>query len=558
MDIKGRLLWVVLKTTRVMRRDVCTVTQDIEFLPQLSEQTLAESSGAASGVRISPVYLVSDRESLSTFLSKPDASLWLLYDTRPIELAAMLENDASIKPPRALFLSHGMASVLVLLPQASPQPDIRRILKRRKTLSALECWTLDKGRITNHIVSAGPGDSAETPDLFTVSVPLDSSPESLSRHLLDNALLKRQLLHLSARYCPFYRKGLRDVFRRSENNVKGIGTPPSQELPWEDIQSQAHTLVHLNSMLSYFLSQGLGGRPPILEYQGLLPSYTVFGVATAYQALWKLTHFIEDAFLRYDILQEMSLRYFTKQGADYHPDVFRPELDEMQASPDHVQSKTPGHLNLFSGRLGFHSSTWATAAPVDVLHGAGERGWNLLTLTHEMLHTHVDSLIEFVMSPNPAHEPSIDQLALYRKITCLAQETAARTDLSIIDRIRQKLGRYVLESAAARRHDEMLMSQLPRCPGPALQIARIHEPTQFRDMVIAFKRRMSEYIVHVLDFQYFYGGDAKRFLSLVITSWASIPSVYADVGHYVMRCLVALSTREMNPDTGTGMVEPLT
>jgi hypothetical protein len=89
-----------------------------------------------------------------------------------------------------------------------------------------------------------------------------------------------------------------------------------------------------------------------------------------------------------------------------------------------------------------------------------------------------------------------------------------------------------------------------------MRTLEISAADDFRDTVVAFSKRLTEYIVHVLDFYYFYSGNVDQFLSLMVRSWASIPSVYDDVGHYIMRCLLTVSMREMDPDTGTNVVEP--
>jgi hypothetical protein len=64
-------------------------------------------------------------------------------------------------------------------------------------------------------------------------------------------------------------------------------------------------------------------------------------------------------------------------------------------------------------------------------------------------------------------------------------------------------------------------------------------------------------MVHILDFYYFYRGDVNQYLSMVLHAWESIPSVFDDIGHYIMRCLLTVATRDVDPDTGRGLVQPL-
>ncbi len=563
MDLSAKLLWIQLKTTTTRRGGEYETVYDIRLLPELDAQvaSLGEAGDSSQSERWSPMFIVDDPAQLAQFNAEVTGTFWLLCDTRPVQLAALLQSHIPADMPHGLFLTHGMASVVLLLEAPHPQVDPGSLFAKRGSLFAIERLTTTGGRVTSRAVLRN-GEECSTPPRQSPGKALCPThlPQTIFRQMQDNDLVLKHIVQLCGKYRPRFLQGVDDLLVRTRRLVDNLCRTAEQASSgdsnaWRTMQHDAYSLTHLNSMLAYLQSQGLNGYPPVLEHHGLLPTLSLFGVATAYEALWVITHFIEEGFSRFDILSEMQSHYFADRSADYHHDVFKPELNDMRPRTIEAPRKAPGHVNLFSGRLGFHSSSWAVAAPVDVLHEASAPGWNLLTLSHELLHVHVQTLLEFVLSPNEEKENGVTQDELYVKMDHLARAEAAETDLVIIDRIRQKIARYILDSAGCRRHDSDSLSQLPRSAG--MMHGNITEPAQLGDAFVFCKARLSEYIVHVLDFYYFYWGDVNCWLALILKSWASIPSVYADIGHYIMRCLLTLSTREMEPDTETVLVKPL-
>jgi hypothetical protein len=559
----GKLLWIHLKTTKTQADGWYDLTYEVELLQNLNTQTSEDhgSAGHNQDERWSPMFLVSDAACLQPFNSKVTGVFWLLYDDRPIQLAALLQNCIPADLAHGLFLTHGMASVVLLLESPDSRVDPQSLFSGREHLFAIEQWTIKAGRICNKVILKDTMTSSiSLPESAAIPDCPEHMPYTVFRHMQDNDLILRRIMRLCGRYRPSFLRGIRDLLGRSLRMLDDIHTTSDQAgngdpIAWRILQAKAYSLVHLNSMFAYCLSQGLSGNPSVLKQKGLLPSHSVFGVGTAYKAVWATTHFIEEGFISFDIQSEMQERYFGKQSADYHSELFKPELNDMQPRAINTERKAPGHVNLFSGRLGFHSSAWAVAAPVDALHEAAAPTWNLMTLSHELLHIHVDGLLEFVLSPNPIHERGLTQDELDLKMARLGKENANRKDLSIIDRIRQKVARYILQSAGCLGQNIAPLSQLPRAK--SIVLPEVTVPSQFRDMLLAFWRRLTEYVVHILDFFYFYWGDVDNYLRLVLTSWNAIPSVYDDVGHYIMRCLLTVSTREMDPNTATGLMKPL-
>jgi len=558
MSAGSNLFWLRLRRTSTKTDGCYQNTHDVALLPDLGEGRMSFDGSPAGGFteRWSPMFLVGDQESVSQFEKNMDGTIWLLFDTRPVQLAALIDNQIPAPSSYGLFLTHGMASVVLLLPHDNPAIDPQLAFRERTALRAVEKWSVERGIVTENAVLRDVAELDTEDGALALGSTVDLR-DIVAHQMQDNNLAMQRIATLCAKYRPSFWGDFEGLTKRSMqlfNELRGSrGTGA--------LMGGAYSLMHLNSMLSYCVSQGLSGHPPLLEYHGLLPTYSLFGVATAYQGVWNITHLIEQGFHHFDILTEMQNRYFNMPSTDYRTDVFQPALDEVKPGGNHTAAgdvTTLGHVNLFSGRLGFHSSTWAVAAPVHTLYAAANPDWNLLTLSHELLHVHVDGLLGFVLSPNPNEQPVISQDDLYVKMSRLAQQKAPNGQLPIIDRIRQKIARYVLQSAGCRGNDARPSSELPRTND--IQICDVRDASHFREMLRTYWRRLSEYIVHVLDFYYFYGGDIESSLALIWRSWDRIPSVYEDVGHYIMRSLLSVSTREMEPETelGTSLVEPLT
>ena len=556
MTTSCNLLWLRLRTTKTKAGGSYKIVKNIALLRERDSGGANADTYRDAGTteRWSPVFLVGDRKYASPFETTINGTMWLLYDTKPVELAALIDSKIPAKSPCALFLTYGMASVVLILPDKDPAINPEQVFPDRHFLRAIEQWQVEEGRICKSTVLRDVVED-DTQSIQLPSGSTDSLPETVAHQIQDNNLAMRQVASLCAMYRPSYVGGFEGIRKRLVRLLDELKDPDGTG----PLMGRAYSLMHLNSMLSYFVSQGLSGHPPLLEYEGLFPSYALFGVATAYQALWNLTHFIEEGFGHFDILQEMENRYFDTSSENYQKGVFKPVLDgmkptAMEATPD--EHAALGHVNLFSGRLGFHS--WAIAAPVHALYASANPDWNLMTLSHEILHVHVGGLLEFVLSRNPGKERKISQDDLYMRMCSLAKQHASGERLSIIDRIRQKIARYVLQSAGCRANDSVPTSELPHSND--LIMAEVSQPSQLREMFLNYWRRLTEYIVHVLDFYYFYNGDVEQSLELIWRSWDRIPSVYQDIGHYVMRSLLSISTREMEPDTGTqsALVEPLT
>lgn len=559
MEVDSKLLWIQLSTVRHGSEASFAEVYNLILHSKLKTAHVPNKKHHCTD-RWSPAFVVGESSSLKLFNRKPTGSLWLFFDTSPIRLAALIQNALPTSVPHAIFLTHGMASVLLLVKDRSIVVDLEPLFAESTSLVAIEEWTLENGIILEAVPRHGLSAVAQLPRQYkVVSLEPDHLPHAVHRQAEDNKLAFSFLLELCKAYRPFYYSGVGDIIDRCNELLTDLraaaGNARNGSLEaWQKLQARAVSLTHLNSMLAYVTSQGLGGSPPLLKHHGLLPSYSLFGVATAYQAVWGITHFIEEGFAQFDLLSEVQTRYCQKPSVDFSTDIFRPELDDMKAQPLSKTRHIPGHANLFSGRLGFHSSYWAVAAPVDTLYDASSPGRNLLTLSHELLHVHVENLLLFILYPIPTAEDNITQDELYVRMISSALENTDGPTLTIVDRIRQKIARYVLQSAACT-HDTAPFSQLPRFKGSG-QYDKV-SPLQFKDMLRFFTKRVSEYIVHVLDFYYFYNGDVDHYLELILSSWASIPSVYDDIGYYIMRCLLTISTREMKPDTGVGIVEPL-
>jgi len=70
---------------------------------------------------------------------------------------------------------------------------------------------------------------------------------------------------------------------------------------------------------------------------------------------------------------------------------------------------------------------------------------------------------------------------------------------------------------------------------------QLPEQEEFWTIFESEVKNISEIFVHVLDLHYFYGSRVHTYVTLIWTSWATVPNVIGDLRQYIMRTLLAIS-----------------
>jgi hypothetical protein len=319
------------------------------------------------------------------------------------------------------------------------------------------------------------------------------------------------------------------------------------------IQQRSDRIVQINSALSYVISQGFFGAPPVLADSSLIQRHSLLGIGRAYRGLLNLVREIETAFRAWSVVGSVYEKWksFPKlgtfeDGGEIDGSTWK-ELnlpDVILAGPGDAD---PFKLAYFSGRLGFRESEYSVSAAIHSLTSGDAPEWHLSTMTHEMLHGHVRDLLHAVFDCVRDDDPKqIDQFWQHVSLRFTDHMIHHRTDgFMLIDSVRS-----VLLSYCCMVREMGSLTQLPSKPikvSGAKQIGQMwvsNGATDLKRLLAEEDRSISGIIVHTLDLFYFYFDDFEAYNRAVWSSWRSVPAVLRDVRQYVLRMLLAYTSQD--------------
>lgn len=218
-----------------------------------------------------------------------------------------------------------------------------------------------------------------------------------------------------------------EIFRRFDIGLRAL------------LQTDIHSveklqfLVTSNVALSRHRWQAYSGIVPIIENPCQFSTHSLLGVGTASLALESLARFVEGV---YDA-SGISTRLLALRETNPRPtplieiladDVFW-RTDFLERS-DHTSSDpchSLPHITYFSGRDGFRSTLVSLSAPVETITGSNTPSWTLQTLTHEISHSVVRSVLGKLL-PTGQEPPDLNHI-----IAILNHPDSAHNDSSICD-----------------------------------------------------------------------------------------------------------------------------
>ena len=276
------------------------------------------------------------------------------------------------------------------------------------------------------------------------------------------------------------------------------------------IHQRTDQVVQINSAMSYLISQAFYGSSPILRRPSIIRRYSLLGVGSAHRGLTRIVRGIEDAFHRHPV--DESIRTGFPRAAAL-PGFERVQSWDSTNWWDHARAdlfltdatSPPLHrkLTFFSGRLGFRETIYSASAALQVLYAGDSLAWHLLTMTHEILHSHVRHLLAAIFQGDPDKGPEDNFAFFYGRFVTHA--TGKADQLRAIDSIRDLILSYCCMvpdwgSLTSVASDLRLTNEGRRIE--ALFLLLNLEP--LHAMLEHQNRNISEVLVHVLDLHYFY------------------------------------------------------
>jgi hypothetical protein len=297
----------------------------------------------------------------------------------------------------------------------------------------------------------------------------------------------------------------------------------------QDYDGTLSLLVETNACLTLLISQLTAGNPNLLETFYCVGKYSLLGVGGALRGLTRLYTHINGQFAKWRIVSQLRRM---KAGAAFDakqtPFQLQIDADSLANSPvklsDEPQTVVPvrHHIVYLSTRHGFHETTQTISVSWQCLQACSAKEWNLLTFSHEYLHSHVSEVLDELLYPR-------DHISL--------QELA--------DRFNEDSGTLTWWHSSTRLLVNALrwIDAIPELVDgkPGDEFPDRVTTDQVLSLINRHGRFLEEIIVHVLDFVYFYDSDSDLYVESLWRSWSFVPFVRLNVEAYVLRSLLALA-----------------
>jgi predicted nuclease with RNAse H fold len=513
-----------------------------------------------SPYRISPIFPVLPEESTDPDLGGASFLAFYSFDRAFSIIGRLLRQLPSGLLPNMWF-SHGFAS-LVIFSKDRESLDFSRD-EPGLGLRAQEVWELRDGVVGRQEFWVAPPANLEVFEVADFSA-LDSD---LQRVLVEFRHCIYTALERAARYIPDYVASFRSlvetvnqiieellyISKKSEIRPRTCSAVFSDMLRNNDIERQRRInhrtdhIIQLNSALSYVISQSFAGTVPVLERECQIQSYSFLGVGGASLALFRLAEFVQEIFRHHPVDDAILQKYGHIEGVEIFPNIGDFVAAKWETEDLRIDSHLAGissselrpKLVFYSGRLGFKESEFSVTAALQVISGSGTARWSLMTLTHELMHAHVRALLSVIFKDS---EEEFDKY--YVDFKEYRENRERRWKL--IESLRSIMLNYLLEKRVYESYARKIAEARKAGEGGSLPIPKFSLPGKedlLRWMRESF-RDLNEIMVHVCDYHYFYNTNDALYLGLLWESWATVPTVLAEIDHYVFRSIVAVATKE--------------
>ncbi|MGH9831264.1 MAG: hypothetical protein ACREDR_49305, partial [Blastocatellia bacterium] len=217
------------------------------------------------------------------------------------------------------------------------------------------------------------------------------------------------------------------------------------------IQQIVDRLIQINSALSYVSTQMHSGSVPILERRSLIRRNSLLGIGTALRALDRIIGFIDSAFRAVNFEEIIRNQLGLAKPLNGTEDPAFPDRTgwsaanlqtfELGVAPEASSQK----LAYFSSRSGFRESEFAITAALNALWNGLSLEWSLMTITHEMLHSHVRLLLTFLFFRAAGSEAD-NYRHFYERFQNKAIRRHIIDDYSLLDSLRELIFSYCLRT----------------------------------------------------------------------------------------------------------------
>lgn len=457
--------------------------------------------------------------------------LLFLFPNSVRGLGYQLARSFGRSPTAGLYLTHGLASVICI----GQRTTIERIRKSIEgQVLAWEQWSVRK--------KAGNVDDIEIwrkspPDLKPLAqIADDHLPEIAATQVRQFNANLAILFGQASRYAP----DLMPLFLSAHQSMIDV-TQEIRKLntsarftSYKNIHSKTSELIEVNAALTMLLSQSFSAMPSVLHSRYCVAEYSLLGIGGALRGIWRLYKHLEDAFFEGGLVQRIRGKFPKDPSFPVFKDRSQFEPAEWTHSPlatggkESDQDTVEYQIPYFSSRWGFHETLHTISVSWQCIHSGSRPQWNLLTMSHEFLHTHVHELLDTLFPVSDTDGGAL--VTLYNAGQRRGEDydngfDSARVALVValvqLNHYAEVLGRPQLIDKWRFRN--------------AISVADLERLRQTHWWYI------NEIIVHVLDFLYVYKGNDLAYVESLWQSWSLVPKVAKSISHYLQRTICALA-----------------
>lgn len=505
--------------------------------------------------RVSPIYPL--RHDVDRTDAPQDGHVVFVFPRRARQLMADIQNDFPEAFVGSAYISHGLAACVFLLPPDVAEDEIHVLLDRPDVL-AYETWPVREGLVRHEETSirhpAPPRTDVTLPSLIDdqgIPEPIAQELRQFNANLLMFASLTRD-------YLPDYEELVDWLHSSVTSRIEAIRTQATESVPSSPLTPRMHhdvgILVDANSCLTMVISQAAGVLPPIFNSNYPVGEFSLLGIGSAVKAAWQIYQSIAAVFATADHVTRLRSSFTT---ASFDPG-FRPSHTDYEswhiaggssASSHANDSHRPGrkHLVYFSSRWGFHETLNSISLSWQSITACATRHWNLLTISHEFLHSHFREVVRTNVLDVQNQQQLVQVCDTYNAMLDVGWNQRPSSPASPFQ--------YVDSFRA------FLLNQMSWCQQAALYRAgngvqgdiewRVQKltPESATELINTYLAEyVEEYIVHIMDFHYFFDADDNAYLSSIWHSWSLVPFVHRKLHHYLLRSLLAIASASDSSD----------
>lgn len=297
---------------------------------------------------------------------------------------------------------------------------------------------------------------------------------------------------------------------------------------------EAH-LVEICASLSYAITQGTSGISPILENPSPFPHQRLLGIGGANKALISFVRNIEISMNTVNAVEIIEKGYSQNKTELINPnflhytsgEIYKSSYSNTDSSHQLDQYKTGNEITIplithFSLRHGFKESPVSVTAASESLSHEIDPHWTLMTLSHEIMHSRVRSIVDSLMK-----NTENNFINHFHSFNNWLNSCNSNKSVFIKDGLRNIIYLFCMNCEELLRGKEIEFKQ-----NKATDNGK-----KLRNFFISHQMKAVELMVHFHDFFFIFENDFETYFKSIFISWSKVSAPCNNHEYYLTRCL---------------------